>query len=150
DLYHHTFHPDLLGLAFVGLYKLIGPYAPVLELQGRWIAMVWAGMRQLPDEAMLRAGIVEWQRRKQVTHEVLLHALAVLLADDAGVAPDLDARPELARALLFGPLAPAQFRLDGHGSRTDALELYTNALASWADGTSATPTVSELSLLGAL
>jgi dimethylaniline monooxygenase (N-oxide forming) len=32
DLYVHTFHPDLPGLAFIGQYILIGPYAPCVEL----------------------------------------------------------------------------------------------------------------------
>jgi hypothetical protein len=27
------FHPDLKGLAFLGLFDLVGPFFPVLELQ---------------------------------------------------------------------------------------------------------------------
>ena len=37
DLYKFTFHPELAGLAFLGLYDLIGPYFPVVELQARWL-----------------------------------------------------------------------------------------------------------------
>src|SRR5207248_8501743 len=35
DLYKFTFHPDLPGLSFVGMFDQIGPYFPTLELQAR-------------------------------------------------------------------------------------------------------------------
>jgi dimethylaniline monooxygenase (N-oxide forming) len=60
DLYVHTFHPDLSGLAFTGQYILIGPYVPCVELQARWIAMVWSGVRELPPRDRMRCGIEAW------------------------------------------------------------------------------------------
>jgi hypothetical protein len=70
------------------------------------------------------------------------------------VAPDLAARPEITRHLLFGPLAPAQFRLDGHGRRADALALYKQAIGAFGGDTSPVPTAEELRelrmLVGAL
>jgi dimethylaniline monooxygenase (N-oxide forming) len=147
DLYHHTFHPDLPGLAFVGLYHLVGPYAPVVELQGRWIAMVWAGARSLSEEAALRAGIAQWRQQRQLTDQVFLHDLAITLASDAGVLPQLDTRPEITRALLFGPLAPAQFRLDGRGSQPEALDRYKQAIAAFAGDVSPAPTPEQLGLV---
>ncbi|MCY1222346.1 hypothetical protein D9M72_344360 [compost metagenome] len=48
----------------------------------------------------------------------VLHELAVSLARHAGVEPDLERWPHLERALLFGPLSPVSFRLQG----TDRLE----------------------------
>jgi dimethylaniline monooxygenase (N-oxide forming) len=68
---------------------------------------------------------------------------AVALSQEAGVAPDLAVRPEITRHLLFGPPAPAQFRLDGHGRRADALELFKQAIVAFGD-TSPVPTAEEL------
>jgi dimethylaniline monooxygenase (N-oxide forming) len=53
DLFQFTFHPDLPGLAFLGMMELQGPYFPVLELQARWIAYSWAGhLPAIPREQM--------------------------------------------------------------------------------------------------
>jgi dimethylaniline monooxygenase (N-oxide forming) len=144
DLYVHTFHPDLPGLAFIGQYILIGPYAPCVELQARWIAMVWSGVRDLPPRDRMERGIEEWRNLRQVTPTLLLPPLAVALSQEAGVAPNLAARPEITRHLLFGPLAPAQFRLDGHGRRADALEVYKQAIGAFGGDTSPVPTAEEL------
>ena len=95
DLYVHTFHPDLPGLAFIGQYILIGPYAPCVELQARWIAMVWSGVRELPPRDRMERGIEAWRNMRQVTPNLLLPPLAVALSQEAGVAPDLAARPEI-------------------------------------------------------
>ena len=154
DLYVHTFHPDLPNFAFIGQYNLIGPYAPCVELQARWIAMVWAGVRELPSRQQMDEGIEAWRNMRQTTPNVLLPHLAVALSQEAGVAPDLAARPEITRHLLFGPLAPAQFRLDGHGRRMEALELYKQAIGAFGGDTSPVPTAEELAelrlLVGAL
>jgi dimethylaniline monooxygenase (N-oxide forming) len=144
DLYVHTFHPDLPGLAFIGQYILIGPYAPCVELQARWIAMVWSGVRELPPRDQMERGIEAWRDMRKMTPHLLLPPLAVALSQEAGVAPDLAARPEITRHLLFGPLAPAQFRLDGHGRRADALELYKQAIGAFGGDTSPVPTDEEL------
>jgi dimethylaniline monooxygenase (N-oxide forming) len=144
DLYVHTFHPDLPGLAFIGQYILIGPYTPCVELQARWIAMVWSGVRELPPRHQMARGIEAWHDVRQMTPHVLLPPLAVALSQEAGVAPDLAARPEITRHLLFGPLAPAQFRLDGHGRRADALDLYKQAIGAFGGDTSPVPTGEEL------
>jgi hypothetical protein len=53
-----------------------------------------------------------------------LHIMAILLANAARLEPDLYEFADLAGTLLFGPLVPAQFRLQGHGSRPDAKEIY--------------------------
>jgi dimethylaniline monooxygenase (N-oxide forming) len=150
DLYVHTFHPDLPGLAFIGQYVLIGPYAPCVELQARWIAMVWSGVRELPPREHMARGIEEWRAVRQTTSTLFLPPLAVALSQEAGVAPDLAARPEITRHLLFGPLAPAQFRLDGHGRRADALELYKRAIGAFGGDTSPVPTDEELGELRTL
>jgi hypothetical protein len=46
--------------------------------------------------------------------------MATLFARAAGVEPDLERWPELARPLMFGPLTPMSFRMSGRDSLTDA------------------------------
>ncbi len=48
------------------------------------------------------------------------NALAATLAEQAGVTPDLLARPDLAEPLLFGPMLPPRYRLDGPGAQPEA------------------------------
>lgn len=146
DLYRQTFHPDLPHLAFIGLYAQIGSYFPTLELQARWIAMTWSGIKPLPSQEQMRAGIREFQEWKQTHFEETLHEMAVMLSNEAGVAPDLLKHPEIAKALLFGPLAPSQFRLDGHGRREDAAQEF--AVAASTFGCITSPILDEKQMAG--
>jgi cation diffusion facilitator CzcD-associated flavoprotein CzcO len=118
DLYAHTFHPDLEGLAFVGLYNLVGPYLPALELQARWIAYVLAGRVRMPTRTQMEQGLEACRAMRERDQQPVLHELAVCLARHAEVEPDLERWPDLERALLFGPLSPVSFRLQG----TDCLD----------------------------
>jgi dimethylaniline monooxygenase (N-oxide forming) len=58
------------------------------------------------------------------------HVFAMTLAEESGVAPDLRARPDLAEALLFGPMLPGRYRLDGPGATADATENFRTQLAA--------------------
>ena len=40
----YTFHPDLPGLALVGMWDQSGGYFVPLELQARWIAYTWGAL----------------------------------------------------------------------------------------------------------
>jgi hypothetical protein len=82
------------------------------------------------------AAIAADREKRKVRSEFVCHDLALLFAAAAGVAPDIAGRPHLARALMFGPLAPAQFRLDGHGSRPDAEQRFAEAVAAFGRDTS--------------
>lgn len=120
DLHDHTFHPDLEGLAFLGLFDQAGPYFPVLELQARWLAYAWSGAVAPPSATAMREGLAACRARRGGSQMVPMHAMALLLARNAGVEPDPDHWPDLRRALLFGPLSPASFRLTGPDRRSDA------------------------------
>jgi cation diffusion facilitator CzcD-associated flavoprotein CzcO len=109
DLAGLTFAPGLPGLALLGLYDLVGPYFPVLELQARWAARVLAGRAIVPAEASPPPSV-----------GLPMHALAVMFARLAGVEPDPARWPALGRALMFGPLSPASFRLTGPHALPDA------------------------------
>lgn len=124
-LHHRTLHPDLPGFGVVGQFALQGPYFPLLELQARWIVGVWSGAIAPPDDQAARVSAAAAPPAID-SHNVL----AVTLADAAGVAPDLRAHPELTEPLLFGPMLPPRYRLDGPGARADAPALFLRQLAS--------------------
>ena len=120
DLHDHTLHPDLDGLAFLGFYSQVGPYFPVLELQARWLAYVWAGLRPAPSVEAMRQGVAMAQARRGGPQEAPMHVFADLFARNAGVEPNPGEWPTLERALWFGPLSPASFRLTGPDAEADA------------------------------
>jgi dimethylaniline monooxygenase (N-oxide forming) len=124
-LHHRTMHPDLPGLGVVGQFGLQGPYFPLLELQARWIINSWSGSGPEPDAQAARASIATPPPPID-SHNVL----AVTLADAAGVAPDVRARPDLAEPLLFGPMLPPRYRLDGPGAHRDAAATFRDQLAA--------------------
>jgi dimethylaniline monooxygenase (N-oxide forming) len=113
DLYKFTFHPDLAGLAFLGLWEQTGPYFPPLELQARWITYVWSGILSPPNADQMNAGIAACRYARGESELQAMHIIALLFAREANVEPDLRAWPQLAQALLFGPLSAISFRLSG-------------------------------------
>src|ERR1700751_318898 len=122
DLYKFTFHPDLAGLAFLGLWEQTGPYFPPLELQARWISYVWSGIRPLPPQDKMYAGIAAYRSTRGESQLQAMHFMTLLFAREANVEHDLTAWPQLARALLFGPLSAISFRLSGPDRLQDAEE----------------------------
>jgi cation diffusion facilitator CzcD-associated flavoprotein CzcO len=95
-----TFDARRPGLALVGQYVVHGPAFPVLELQARFLAAVWAGERAIADCPPL-------PDLPHFPH----HLLAEVFAAGAGVLPDEHAHPELLEALRFGPMLPERYRL---------------------------------------
>ena len=125
NLYHRTLHPDLPGFGAVGMFAAQGPFFPLLELQARWVVALWAGDVESPDRETMRRALTEPAPALEVHN-----AFATTLAEDLGVAPDLLARPELTEPLLFGPLLPPRYRLDGPGATPDAVDLYLEQLSA--------------------
>ncbi len=124
-LYAQTLHPDLPRVGVVGQFPMQGPYFPILELQARWIVGVWAGDVELPPADAMRAAMAT-PRPPIESH----NALALELAEASGVAPDVRARPDLAEPLLFGPMLPPRYRLDGPGAQADAADRFAAQLAA--------------------
>jgi hypothetical protein len=124
-LHHRTMHPDLPGFGVVGQFALQGPYFPLLELQARWIVNSWSGAGPELDHGAARVSVAT-PAPPIDSHNVL----ALTLADAAGVAPDVRARPDLAEPLLFGPMLPPRYRLDGPGAHRDAAATFLDQLAA--------------------
>ena len=127
DLYLRTFHPELPGLALLGQFLLIGPQIPTVELQARWVAAVWSGTLTAPAAERMRAGIAEHRVTREAMPFDMYPQLAAMLAAELGAEPDVSKHPELAHGLLFGPLAPARWLLEGPGARPEAERLLTAA-----------------------
>ena len=122
-LYQRTLHPDLPSLGVVGQFLAQGPYFPLLELQARWIVATWTGAVTFPDQARMRASIAQGQPSLDPHN-----ALALTLAEELGVAPNVESWPELSEALVFGPLLPPRWRLSGPGALANAAERFTAQL----------------------
>ena len=120
DLADFTFHPELEGLAFVGMIPQTGPYLPVLELQARWLAYAWGGACPAPSEEHMARALAEYRAARSGPLIQPMHAIALRFARLAGVDADPSDWPEIARALLFGPLSAASFRLTGPDALPDA------------------------------
>ncbi|KUI20860.1 dimethylaniline monooxygenase [Mycobacterium sp. GA-1285] len=120
DTDRHTFHPDLPGLAFMGMWDQSGGYFVPLELQARWIAYTWGGTVRPPSDAEQRRAIGVYRSRRGLPQKTRMNLVALTFARAAGVEPTIDNWPEFTRALLFGPLAPSCFRLDGPDALDEA------------------------------
>jgi dimethylaniline monooxygenase (N-oxide forming) len=120
DADRYTFHPDLPGLAFVGMWDQSGGYFVPLELQARWIAYSWGGAVAAPTADDQRSAVDAYRARRAMSQKTRMNLVAGTFARAAGVDPDPDNWPHLRRALLFGPLAPSSFRLEGPDALADA------------------------------
>ena len=121
-LHKQVFHPELPGLCFVGYYR--GPYFPVMELQGRWVARVAAGEIPPPHVDDQLVGVeAERKIRYRRPRPQFPHGDYVRLADDlareVGVFPEGDEVGDLERHLREGPLLSAHYRLVGPHARPE-------------------------------
>ncbi len=136
DSDRYTFHPDLPGLAIVGMWDQSGGYFVPLELQARWIAYTWGGAIPPPSEAGQRSRIAAYRSRRGLPQKTRMNLAALAFARAAGVEPNLENWPKLQRALLFGPLAPSCFRLEGPDALPDAPTQFAREAAAFGAITS--------------
>lgn len=117
DLADFTFHPDLDGLAFVGLWAQLGPYAVPLEQQARWIAYTWSGVLPAPTHEELCASLTRCVEQRlgvgyREQHEMALRFGRLAGVDPGGAAAPAD-DPELAAVLPLATVTADTFRLVG-------------------------------------
>ena len=147
DLADFTFHPDLDGLAFLGMIPQTGPYFPVLELQARYLAYAWGGACPAPSAERLEEGLAAYRAARGGPLIQPMDRVALGFARLAGVEPDPGAFPGLARALLFGPLTSTSFRLHGPDAMPDAAEVIAREAAIHGTAESPAFTAEEQALL---
>jgi dimethylaniline monooxygenase (N-oxide forming) len=119
-LHHQVFHPKLPGLAFVGYYR--GPYFPIMELQGRWVAGIASGEIPPPTLAEMQKGVdIERAIRNRRPRPQFPHGDYVRLADgfarEIGVFPEGPEVADVVARLQEGPLVASNFRLVGPHAR---------------------------------
>lgn len=136
DADRYTFHPELPGLAFMGMWDQSGGYFVPLELQARWIAYTWGGTIPATSEAEQRVAVNAYRSRRGTSQKTRMNLVALTFARAARVEPHLDNWPHLRRALLFGPLAPSCFRLEGPDALPDAQVRFAREAAAFGAITS--------------
>jgi dimethylaniline monooxygenase (N-oxide forming) len=109
-LYRLVFPPGIVALAFVGMTRVSGPVFPVVELQARWVAAVFAGRAVLPEPGVMRR---EAERRIQAARAIGDDQMRVELLpylDD--IAGRIGAKPSLWRhpRLLISPVSARDYR----------------------------------------
>ncbi|PRC45836.1 dimethylaniline monooxygenase, partial [Mycobacterium sp. ITM-2017-0098] len=136
DADRYTFHPDLPGLAFIGMWDQSGGYFVPLELQARWVAYTWAGVVPSAGRAAQQAAIEAYRARRGLPQKTRMNLAALAFARAAGCEPTPADWPDLRRALLFGPLAPSCFRLQGPDALPNAADTFAREAAAFGAVTS--------------
>jgi hypothetical protein len=83
-----------------------------------------------------RSGLTAYRARRGAPQKTRMNVAALTFARAAGVEPCLAHWPQLRRALLFGPLAPSCFRLEGPDALPDAAERFRRDAAAYGAITS--------------
>ena len=131
ELFQQMIAPDLPDtVAFLGVLQPQSGFMPVIEMQARWITALWQGRISLPSKPQMRAAIAKDRQQRERNYvlrprhsiEVETPGYTDLLARQLGVMPKPLRHLRLLRQLLFEPIHPAQYRLDGPGSRPDIAE----------------------------
>jgi len=120
-----------------------GGYFVPLELQARWIAYTWGGVIAPPSPGEQRSAVEAYRARRGLSQKTRMNLAAITFARAAGCEPQLENWPELQRALLFGPLAPSCFRLEGPDALPEAADMFAREAAAFGAVTSNTLTARE-------
>jgi len=109
-LYRLVFPPGVPKLAFVGMTRVSGPVFPVVELQARWVAAVFAGRASLPSADAMRAEIETRISRARALGDDQMRVELLPYLDD--IASRIGAKPSLLRhpRLLVSPVSARDYR----------------------------------------
>ena len=117
-LANHSFHPDLPGLAFMGLWGQIGPYLPPLEQQARYIAYTWGGAIAAPADSNLRSDLEACRLRRG--GDIYQHMQTLHFARLTGCDPTHGIDDNMADTLANLPVTAVSCRLTGPDQLPDA------------------------------
>lgn len=132
SLYKHMFHPDYKDkLAWVGWARPgFGSQFPIMELQSRYMALIFKGLKQLPDsEGMKNLAQRDADRlyeqfeenahriRSLVDYHRYMNGMASLIGCRPPITWYFFTRPILWLHLMYGPTQATQFRLKGPGKK---------------------------------
>lgn len=123
-LYRQVFHKAYDNLAFLAMNFAGGAAFPLMEIQARWLSLVFSGKMRLPSPRERSAWIDAYmaQHAAAGTDPMSLQLLVYLveMAELLGIRPKWWKRPGLLGKLIFGAHVPAQYRLDGPGHEEEA------------------------------
>jgi cation diffusion facilitator CzcD-associated flavoprotein CzcO len=126
-----TVHPDLPGLAFLGLWAQRGAYPVVLEQQARYLAYSWGGAVAAPSEDDLRRGLRECVDLDHHGGYRQQNEMAIRFARLAGVDPGSVADPALQHVLAASATTGESFRIVGPDALPDAAATVAADLARY-------------------
>lgn len=119
-----TFHPDLPGLALMGLWPQQGPYPVPLEQQARYIAYAWSGAIPAPSRARLEAGLAACTAEAQFGDYRDQNEMALRFARLCGTDPAGVGDAALQRMLAASATTAIMFRMTGPDALPDAVERF--------------------------
>jgi hypothetical protein len=114
-----TLHPDLPGLAFVGLFAQNGGYIPVIEAQARYLAYCWGGEVECSDER-LRDGLEACRAEKHHADYQNQHQMALRFARLSGTDPAGQVDDDLFARVEKSATTTVMYRLAGPDALADA------------------------------
>ena len=118
---------DQNTLAVIGLVQPFGPHPPVLEMQARWAAHVFAGKGKLPAPSKRREVVEKWREavQKRYVDAARYSTQIYFIQYIDSVAEFIGCRPNLWKLffndfnlwyrVMFCAATPPQWRLDGPG-----------------------------------
>ena len=121
DLHQFTFHPDLPGLAFLGLWSQQGSYPTVLEQQARYIAYFWSGLVDEPASVQ-REGVLACVEEGHHQDYRSQNEMALRFARLCGADPAGHVDPELAEIIKASATTSLLYRLVGPDAFPDGAE----------------------------
>ncbi|MEL6343795.1 MAG: FAD-dependent oxidoreductase [Myxococcota bacterium] len=130
-LYRYILHPQTPSVAWIGFTRVwAASIFPIMEMQGRWAASVFAGRHALPSVARMQAQVRARNRADQrcfgAVGMVDPPRYMASLARDIGAMPRMRRwlkQPSVMRKVMLGLPLSTHFRLDGPDSWDGAAAL---------------------------
>jgi dimethylaniline monooxygenase (N-oxide forming) len=126
-----TFHPDLDGLGFIGLWPLMGPYPVPLEQQARYLAYTWGGAIPPRTKQQLADALEECRVNNPHLGYQRQNDMAIRFARLAGTDPG--GTVDLGIAALIEPTAVTSmtFRIVGVDALDSAMDIIRREAARY-------------------
>ena len=118
-----TLHPDLSGLAFIGMYAQNGGYIPVVEAQARYLSYVWSGAAEI-SESRLRQGLDACRTEAHHADYQNQHQMALRFARLSGTDPEGQVDADLMARVRNSATTTVMYRLAGPDALPDARERF--------------------------
>lgn len=124
EVANFTFHPDLPGLALMGLWPQQGPYPVPFEQQARYIAYAWSGVIPAPSREELAAAVQACRDEGHFDDYRDQNEMALRFARLCGTDPACIGDPALQRTLEASATTAIVFRMRGPDALSDAVERF--------------------------